>query len=124
MKFRKDIFSKDYFANTQKLQFGDINDFIGWWDNAQFIGEPITSIKESDYGDKMFFAKTSKTNYRIRWMTENGEIIHEENMNKNEVLELLKFYSRSNILSIIVKREPLTWKIKVFSKNLEQDTNF
>lgn len=28
MKFRKDIFSKDYFANTQKLQFGDINDFI------------------------------------------------------------------------------------------------
>lgn len=44
-------------------------------------------------------------------------------MNKNEVLELLKFYSRSNILSIIVKREPLTWKIKVFSKNLEQDTN-
>ena len=34
----------------------------------------------------MFFAKTSKTNYRIRWMTENGEIIHEENMNKNEVL--------------------------------------
>lgn len=44
-------------------------------------------------------------------------------MNKNEVLELLKFYSRSNILSIIVKREPLTWKIKVFSMNLEQDTN-
>lgn len=28
MKFRKDIFSKDYFANTQVSQFGNIHDFL------------------------------------------------------------------------------------------------
>ena len=45
-------------------------------------------------------------------------------MNKFEVLEALKDYSRDNILVIRINKEHLSWKIKLFNMNLEQDTNW
>ena len=53
-------------------------DFLGWYDNPEFSGEPITSILPTDKGDKVFYAKWEE------------EIMPEEVI-LNKVTEIMKF---------------------------------
>lgn len=54
------------------------DEFIGWWDNPQFLGDRITKINESDYGDKTLYAKYNEEKYRIRWFAEDGTLVKED----------------------------------------------
>ena len=38
-------------------------DFLGWYDNAEFTGNPIEMIETGSYGDKVFYAKTETQTY-------------------------------------------------------------
>lgn len=51
------------------------DEFIGWWDNPEFLGDPILKIEESDFGDKVFYAKLNSVSYIITFLNENGTII-------------------------------------------------
>jgi hypothetical protein len=62
------------------------DEFIGWWDNPQFLGSPISKINESDYGDKTFYAKYNEEKYRVRWLREDDSIIKEEFLTKGTFL--------------------------------------
>ena len=53
-------------------------EFLGWYDNPEFTGEPITTILPTDKGDKVFYAKWEE------------EIIAEEVI-LNKVTELLRY---------------------------------
>ena len=50
--------------------------FIGWYDNPQFLGEPITVIPSGSEGNKTFYAKFSLT-YYITYIL-NGGSYHNE----------------------------------------------
>jgi hypothetical protein len=62
------------------------DEFIGWWDNPQFLGDRITKINESDYGDKTFYAKYNEEKYRIRWLAEDETIIKEDFLTRGTFL--------------------------------------
>ena len=53
-------------------------DFLGWYDNPEFTGEPITAILPTDKGDKVFYARFEE------------EILPEEVL-LNKVTELLRY---------------------------------
>ena len=53
-------------------------DFLGWYDNPEFTGEPITAILPTDKGDKVFYARFEE------------EIIAEEVI-LNQISELLRY---------------------------------
>ncbi len=48
--------------------------FVGWYDNDQFIGDKITSISEGSIGDKEFFAKWEKEIYTITFVLNGGSL--------------------------------------------------
>jgi uncharacterized repeat protein (TIGR02543 family) len=49
--------------------------FLGWYDNPSFYGNPITSIKENETGEKSFYAKWEQDIYTIAYNTKGGDII-------------------------------------------------
>ena len=55
-------------------------DFLGWYDNAEFSGNPITEIKATDSGNKTYYAK---------WEEE----VFAEKIEINQISELLLFTS-------------------------------
>ena len=57
------------------------------------------------------------------WYTDKKLEYEKALMNKFDVLDLLKSYSKHNILSVLVKSDPICWNIRVFNLNIEQDTN-
>jgi len=48
--------------------------FEGWYDDAQFSGDIITSISEGSIGNKEFYAKWEKITYLISYNTNNGAL--------------------------------------------------
>ena len=48
--------------------------FNGWYDNAEFEGEPILTISSTDLGDKTFYAKFSVNTYNVILVTNEGVI--------------------------------------------------
>lgn len=88
----------DYSGRKTQYMFGDEFDldvpvptesnpdeFIGWWDNPSFLGDPVTKIYESDYGDKTFYAKYNEDKFRIRFLKENGDVISETFYTKGSI---------------------------------------
>ncbi|MCI8770046.1 MAG: leucine-rich repeat protein [Lachnospiraceae bacterium] len=49
-------------------------DFAGWYDNPEFIGEPLTSIAKSDTGNRIFYAKWKIKSYRIVLNLDGGTL--------------------------------------------------
>lgn len=47
-------------------------DFLGWYDNKEFNGEPVTEIKKGDTGDKEFWAKWDNHGFRVIFPQGNG----------------------------------------------------
>ena len=48
--------------------------FDGWYDNADFEGEPILTISSTDLGDKIFYAKFTVNTYNVILVTNEGVI--------------------------------------------------
>jgi len=52
-------------------------EFIGWFDNEELLGDPITEITESDEGDKEFWAKWKEKNTKVTktatWASVDGK---------------------------------------------------
>jgi len=42
------------------IEPGEEDEFIGWWDNKEFIGDRVTRIYETDHGNKTFYANYNK----------------------------------------------------------------
>jgi uncharacterized repeat protein (TIGR02543 family) len=61
---------------TPDAAYADRGDFFGWYDNAGFQGEPITSIPAGSSGDKTFYARFEKF-YTITY--KNGGCFIENN---------------------------------------------
>lgn len=57
---------------TNILRTGCI--FVGWYDNANCTGTPITKIANNENGDKVFYAKWEPTSYTISYNTNGGTI--------------------------------------------------
>lgn len=58
--FTKFINPTKYVPGEEILLLCPIKDgyqFMGWYDNPEFIGEAIWKIEDNDYGDKVFYAK-------------------------------------------------------------------
>ncbi len=70
---------------TVKLSSG--LDFLGWYDNPEFNGEPVTKITSSDLGNKVFYAK---------WEEE----VFVEKIEINTIEELLLFSSHQLVWTI------------------------
>jgi len=54
--------------------------FDGWYDNEQYIGEPVAQIAANSTGDKSFYAKWSENTYTISFNQNggNGEMAPQE----------------------------------------------
>lgn len=48
--------------------------FIGWYDNADFDGSPVTRIDNTEHEDKVFYAKWEVNRYRIKFICPNGVV--------------------------------------------------
>ncbi|MBR3798646.1 MAG: InlB B-repeat-containing protein, partial [Bacteroidales bacterium] len=48
--------------------------FNGWYDNAEFEGEPILTISSTDLGDKTYYAKFTVNTYNVILVTNEGVI--------------------------------------------------
>ena len=46
--------------------------FIGWYDNEEFAGNPVTEIESGSYGDKYFFARFDIITYLITYNLNGG----------------------------------------------------
>ena len=51
--------------------------FKGWYDNAEFTGEPIEHISEGSVGDRAFYAKWVKETYTVS-LDENNDYIDQQ----------------------------------------------
>ena len=61
------MFGKAYTLNNNVRKEGHV--FMGWYDNANCEGEPVTRITETDIGNKTFYAKWSEDGvYEIRML--------------------------------------------------------
>lgn len=58
------------------------DEFIGWWDNPEFLGDPVLKIEESDFGDKTFYANLHSVSYIITFLDLDGTEISRELMYK------------------------------------------
>ena len=47
-------------------------DFVGWYDNEDFKGSPITEIVFGNYGEKTLYAKWTPTTYNITYVLNGG----------------------------------------------------
>ena len=77
--------------------------FLGWYDNAEFNGEPITTIKSTDTGNKEFFAKWDK------------EVLAEK-LEINDISELLLFTTHQLVWSI-TPENTTNKEVEFFSSN-------
>ncbi len=51
----------------------DYYNFLGWYDNEEFTGNPITKIEKGTTGDKKLYAKFELINYSINYNLNDGE---------------------------------------------------
>ncbi|HHX80199.1 MAG TPA: InlB B-repeat-containing protein, partial [Acholeplasmataceae bacterium] len=69
--------------------------FLGWYDNSEFVGEVITEIPVGSLGDKSFYAKYEVITYTITYYDENwqplnnSDLITEYTYDENEDLPLV-----------------------------------
>ncbi len=48
--------------------------FLGWFDNENFSGNPITRIHNGEHGDKVLYAKWDAVSYRVRFLCPDGVV--------------------------------------------------
>lgn len=97
---------------------GSPDEFIGWWDNSNFIGDPVTKIYESDLGNKIFYAKYDTDNYRVDWFQEDGTtLIRSDVLTKNSQVEPPNL----NDITDIIDDDGLEWR-RNFLGFVDQDT--
>ena len=77
--------------------------FLGWYDNPDFTGDPITSILSTDTGDKVFYAK---------WEPE----VFADSVEINKIDELLLFTTHQLVWSILPENTTDT-TVEFFSSN-------
>lgn len=83
-------------------------EFLGWYDNAEFTGEPITQINSTDTGDKKFYAK---------W----AEEVKPSAIEINKVSEMLLFTTHQLVWSI-TPDNATDKSVEFFSSNEEVAT--
>ncbi|MCR5100356.1 MAG: InlB B-repeat-containing protein [Butyrivibrio sp.] len=47
-------------------------EFLGWYDNERFVGEPVVAIVEEMFGDKNFYGKWKAKTYKINYNLNGG----------------------------------------------------
>ena len=78
-------------------------EFLGWYDNAEFTGSPITQINSTDTGNKVFYAK---------WAAE----VLVEKLEINQISELL-LYQTHQLVWTISPSDATNKEIEFFSSN-------
>ena len=86
----KDNSRKKYTVETETFALGEASGregytFAGWYDNAEFAGEPVTEIPLGSTGDKTFYAKWIPNTYTVTYdagefgegSVENGTKTHD-----------------------------------------------
>lgn len=97
---------------TKKYKYGEIvslitpptnpinpEEFIGWWDNPDFEGDPIEEIKRSDHGNKTFYAKYNSDSAIVEWVVNRNDEIYSITRDeiKGSVLTEVPIEIRNNI---------------------------
>ncbi len=101
--------------------------FDGWYDNPSFLGDPITSIPAfSSTGDKVFYAKTTKTsNEAVNVvLNTNGGLLPKEYANFNPLytFNVTTYSNTGNASGIylcsnaVVSNNSLRWQYKILLK--------
>lgn len=67
------IYGNEFDLPTPPPMPNNPEEFIGWWDNPQFLGNPITKIHRSDYGSKIFYGDFNNEKVSIIWFSNNIE---------------------------------------------------
>ena len=86
-----------YGDNVVLLGDGDVKrgsmNFLGWYDNEAFAGNPVTEIKPSDYGNKVYYAKWSSVDYTITYILNDASGQHYFVANENAAGSIAGFDS-------------------------------
>ena len=90
-------------AELPRLALANGLEFIGWYDNAEFAGEMITSITPTDSGNKVLYAK---------WAEEQKV----ENISINAISELLLFKEHQLVWSL-TPANATNKEVEFFSSN-------
>lgn len=56
------------------------HDFLGWYDNSEFVGDPITEIQAGSIGSRNFYAKFELITYTITYHDENWQPLNNPNL--------------------------------------------
>lgn len=91
------VYGQEFELLPPTLALTESDSFIGWWDNNEFVGDPITKINESDYGDKTLFAKIEKINYRVTFKNEDGTVIRSLPVPKGSTVEAPSIIDKPNV---------------------------
>lgn len=51
------------------------HNFMGWFINSAFDGEPVTEISAGDYGNKTFYAKWEIITYQVKFLNADGSVL-------------------------------------------------
>lgn len=83
----KYVYGEEFELQPLVAQGDGGDDFIGWWDNPDFNGEPVLKIYESDLGNKTFYAKFNDSeSFTIKWIAEDSSVIRVDTVTKGATL--------------------------------------
>jgi len=78
-------------------------EFLGWYDNPDYTGEPITGISDADYGNKELYGKVAGKAYAISYM--NGNTCYEKESYITVAENAPKKYTSGQITTLPGKTE-------------------
>lgn len=58
--------------------------FVGWYDNAELSGNPVTVIKKGSTGDVTLYAKWSENFYKVTFVGFNNVVIREDTIKEGQ----------------------------------------
>ena len=105
--------------------------FVGWYDNAELSGTPVTVIKKGSTGDVTLYAKWSENFYKVTFVGFNNVVIREDTIKEGQsatppsIPEIPGYTANgwSGNYSNVTKDEIVTAKYNVITYSITYKTN-
>lgn len=82
-------YTYEYNINSTEILLPELyignGEFIGWYDNEECLGDPITSIPTGSNGDKVFYAKFEYSSFEITYTDYNRITITYDTLGGNNI---------------------------------------
>ena len=83
------VYQTEYNMNSEEIVLPELTiengEFLGWYDNADYEGEAVTSIPSGSFGNKAFYAKFEYSSFDINYTDYNRIVITYNTLGGNNI---------------------------------------